>query len=355
MAEKIDKDIEDTLVRLLGNFLANPSSNGIDKQALDQVLNDLGVANKTIDDIRKEYQTNLASDLAEIQREARQKRSEELLNTCEISEDWVFERIQADSPEYYNNVLKARYWIENFESYKHKRTIIRANREMHVKPGAICYIYGQFGVGKSMLAGSMARLLIQNKLQEVIFTQWHTISRKMQALRVDLVEYSRYQEDLVNVDLLIIDEVAVDKNGLTEAQRRDLGELLRARKNVGTSTILISNAAPDELIKLLGNFCNESLKNYEDITVIQLTGPNRRDPLRYNEKRVDFVIPQTDSYFSNYQNQNQIQSQNTANYQQDNMQMQNPNVQYHNQAGVSIPTPRDPRDSLLADNYNNNY
>lgn len=286
MAQKLDKELEDRLLGLLGKFLGNPSTSSIDKQELDDIIKHLG-AKKTMEDIRKEYRDNLAQDLAEIQREAKIKRAQELLNTCEINAHWKFQNIEPDSQEYEESVRQGFAWISAFPKYEQKFFLFRNNVNYQYRAGSLCYIYGEFGVGKSMLAGAMARFLIENFLREVIFTQWHTISIRLNALADNIQEYNKYLDRILNVDLLVIDEVCVDKIPLTEAQRRDLGEILRSRKNLGKSTIVISNVSPLDLPKMVGDFCNESIRNYEFVVVIHLVGKNHRATLGVNTTRID--------------------------------------------------------------------
>ena len=77
--------------------------------------------------------------------------------------------------------------------------------------------------------------------------------------------------------MLVIDELAVGKVGLTENQRKLFGNIIRSRSNLGKSTILVSNVPPSDLQELIGDFAFESIKTYSSLFPLQLVGPNRRN------------------------------------------------------------------------------
>ena len=130
--------------------------------------------------------------------------------------------------------------------------------------------------GKSMLAGAIAHKLMREYLVQVEFRQWHTIYTRLQMLRDNEKDYYNYLEMLQTVQLLVIDEIAVDNTKLSDAQMRDLGMILRSRKNNGKNTIIISNANPEVIPRLIGDFCWESIKNYSLIFPYEVPGRNRR-------------------------------------------------------------------------------
>lgn len=282
---EIMADQQETILKeRLNSFLADIlSGKGTNLEAFNELQRELvkvtGMRAKSYDEIRQEYREHLEEDVKKVQDDFKRARIAELLNNCEFSADWEFGNIDITSCDesYRNGVWVAHDWIRDFVKYEQGlRITYEDGHEARFTPGGLLLIYGGFGVGKSMLAGAMAHKIIREQQREVIFMQWHTIFNEIQRLRDDSVESYNFENRLRSVDLLIVDEVAVNKVDLTEAQRRELGELLRARKNQHKNTVLVTNSNPQELYYNLGQFCWESIKNYAPYTVINLGNNNRR-------------------------------------------------------------------------------
>ena len=84
-----------------------------------------------------------------------------------------------------------------------------------------------------------------------------------------------YRQALERVDLLVLDEVAVNRSQLNESQSSYLGHLLRRRHNLSKSVIIISNHTPEDFHKAVGDFCFEAFKSFMVVDV-QLRGASRR-------------------------------------------------------------------------------
>lgn len=129
-----------------------------------------------------------------------------------------------------------------------------------------------------MLAGSIAHELLKKGIT-VIFSQFADIIRKIYYTKNE--DNLGYQRQLENVDLLIIDEVGVDRREVNENQAMLLGKILRTRYNRGLGAILITNQKPDEsggksqLHMSLTDYSYESIKMLNPL-VLELRGRNRR-------------------------------------------------------------------------------
>ncbi len=278
-----DPELRHDLETLLKNVLNAPNSIKANKltELISRLENVTGKKVKSYEEIQQEYRAHLNQDLRKLDNANRQARINALLGQCEINTFWEFENINCENnPEYKNSVEKCLNFVRYFDLYEegfHMKDI--DGFDVFHSPGVLLWIYGDYGVGKSMLAGAVAHSLMREQLVEVDFRQWFTIFQKSQMLKDDDKAYDSYMEHLYNVRLLVIDEVAVDKTKLTEAQRRDLGRVLRARKNNHRNTIIVSNAGHDELQTLIGDFCWESIKNYSTVIMCELKGRNRRPEL----------------------------------------------------------------------------
>ena len=82
--------------------------------------------------------------------------------------------------------------------------------------------------------------------------------------------------------LLIIDEVAANRAKMAESQSSFLGHLLRRRRNLSKSVIIITNHSPQSLHQAIGDFSFEAIKAFNPVD-IHLSGPSRRPSIgHYN-------------------------------------------------------------------------
>lgn len=253
----------------------------IDKDKLQTVTEEIervtGSKLNTYEDIQKMYADNAMKELRELQNAERKKRIEYLTQNCEISPTWEFENMDLSfSPEYRAIVEYCKKWCETFE-IQEKGFKDQESGNVYTG-GSLIWIYGDYGIGKSMLAGSIAHRIMRTYLVDFMFMQFDSINNRLQSLSGfdSSQEYQEFCQQLQTNRLLVIDEVAVGEKKLTEVQGIRLGELLRWRKNNKLNTIMISNASPEKLYDLVGKFCYESIKNYSPVIPLKMVGPNRR-------------------------------------------------------------------------------
>lgn len=276
--QELPRDLKNELKSLLEEFTDNKTDPKRIEEAKERLEKITGKKVPSYHDIRREFEDNSAQDVADMQRNYRMSRRDEFLKNCDVNKDWTFANINDDGDIYYQSVVEgAKDWINRFDENE-KGLILKDNdgERITASPGSLFWLYGNFGVGKSMLAGAMAHKFIEEKMREVLFMQWHNVYMMLLQNMSDNVEYFRFVNRLNTVDLLVLDEVAVDNTKLSEAQQRILGELLRSRKNLGKNTIIVSNAGPEQLESYVGTFCFESIKNYWPQFTFELKGMNRR-------------------------------------------------------------------------------
>lgn len=213
--------------------------------------------------LRKEYDAKANAEVRELQKVARQERIQKLIAQADLNPDWIFERMDAGDPALQYPIETARYFISGFEHWE--------------KSGGGCMlIYGDYGTGKSTLAGAVAHELIERHQKSVIFQQWASIvDRLFFNVIQDQEERNQYRRALEEVDLLIIDEVAANRAKMAESQSSFLGHLLRRRRNLSKSVILITNHGPQSLHQAIGDFSFEAIKAFNPVD-IHLSGPSRR-------------------------------------------------------------------------------
>ena len=213
--------------------------------------------------LRQQYEAAANKEVRQLQQEAQQHRIERLIAQADLNPEWLFERMDHDDPTLEYAIQTARSFISGFEHWEQNG-------------GSCVLIYGGYGTGKSTLAGAIAHELIAQHQKSVVFQQWASIvDRLFFGVIEDPEERNRYRRALEEVDLLIIDEIGSNRAKLLESQSSFLGHLLRRRRNLSKSIILITNHAPASLHQAVGDFCFEAIKAFNPVD-IQLVGPSRR-------------------------------------------------------------------------------
>ena len=149
--------------------------------------------------------------------------------------------------------------------------------------------YGDYGRGKSHIAGAIAHELIEQYEITVLYRQLSTLM-EMRHFSFDFgsqdnigQRFREAHQELLDVDLLILDEVCVNESMLKKNQQSWLGNLLRQRLVNKKNCILITNHNLTELELALGKYCFESIKEY-DTYKVRFSGPSRRDGLVNDEQ-----------------------------------------------------------------------
>ena len=213
--------------------------------------------------LRQQYEAAANKEVRQLQQEAQQHRIERLIAQADLNPEWLFERMDHGDPTLEYAIQTARSFISGFEHWEQNG-------------GSCVLIYGGYGTGKSTLAGAIAHELIAQHQKSVVFQQWASIvDRLFFGVIEDPEERNRYRRALEEVDLLIIDEIGSNRAKLLESQSSFLGHLLRRRRNLSKSIILITNQAPASLHQAVGDFCFEAIKAFNPVD-IQLVGPSRR-------------------------------------------------------------------------------
>ncbi|MEZ6966942.1 DnaA ATPase domain-containing protein [Aeromonas sp. S9(2024)] len=218
--------------------------------------------------LRKEYDAKANAEVRELQKAARQERIQKLITQADLNPNWVFDKMDTTDPILQDPIATAHQFIFGFEQWG----------------GSCMLIHGGYGTGKSTLAGAVAHELIARHQKSVIFQQWASIvDRLFFNVIPDQEDRNQYRRALEEVDLLIIDEVAANRAKMAESQSSFLGHLLRRRRNLSKSVILITNHTPETLHQAIGDFCFEAIKAFSPAVAIHMSGPSRRTSIgNYN-------------------------------------------------------------------------
>lgn len=247
------------------------------------------------EDFRRMNDREALRDNEAVIADGRRERAARLLEETDINPDWTFSRMTVDSSNR-ATVMAAKQYINDFigcmrlrkEREELGREAERGSADAVMSLSSIpkqhfpsLLLWGEYGVGKSMLAGSIAHELLRKGIT-VIFSQFADIVRKIYYTKNE--DNLGYQRQLESIDLLIIDEVGVDRREVNENQAMLLGKILRTRYNRGLGAILITNQKPDEsggksqLHMSLTDYSFESVKMLSPL-VLELKGRNRRSVL----------------------------------------------------------------------------
>jgi DNA replication protein DnaC len=242
---------------------------------IEQLAKQLGkpIVNGPVDDyktIRQEYQALANRDVQEQQKNSKKQRIEAIYGRSDLNPKWTFDNIVQDSPDVIEAVNIAQSFIA-----AHSDTNWRKNS------ANMMIFYGDYGRGKSHIAGAMAQELINEYEISVLYRQLSSLL-EMRFFSYDYSaqdsigeKFRQTQQELLDVDLLILDEVCVNETVLKKNTQSWLGNLLRQRLADNKNCILITNHNLAELENALGCYCYESIKEYDTYKVC-FSGPSRR-------------------------------------------------------------------------------
>jgi DNA replication protein DnaC len=178
------------------------------------------------------------------------------------------ERLQELKREWYYSV-PPRFRESSFENFECANSKQKAVVE-YLKTGKSAVIYGSNGTGKTHLAFATCRNQIRQGVNAgyvLAFDFFNKIRKSFSDGTTEAVmdKYSNFQ-------LLVIDEI--DKTQGTPTEFMYLYSLINERYNYMRSTILITNAKPDEFAAIIGESALDRVAS--DGKVIDLTGENYR-------------------------------------------------------------------------------
>ncbi|WP_100657551.1 DnaA ATPase domain-containing protein [Alteromonas flava] len=220
--------------------------------------------------IKQEYEALANREVNHLQQQARQQRIEQLHGRSDLNPKWTFANLVQDS----DDVIEAINIAQSFIA-------AHADPNWRNNSSHMMIFYGDYGRGKSHIAGAIAHELIAQYETTVLYRQLSSLL-EMRFFSYDYSstdniaqQFREIQQELLNVDLLILDEVCVNETMLKKNTQSWLGNLLRQRLADNKNCILITNHNLQELEVALGRYCFESIKEY-DTYKVKFSGPSRR-------------------------------------------------------------------------------
>ncbi|WP_026376045.1 DnaA ATPase domain-containing protein [Aestuariibacter salexigens] len=220
--------------------------------------------------LRKHYEQKAQQDTQKLQQESKKKRIQAIHGKADLNPKWTFSNLVEDSEDVIEAVSIARSFIAAHDDPSWRESSAH-----------MMIFYGDYGRGKSHIAGAIAHELIEQYETTVLYRQLSSLL-EMRFFSYDFSaqdnvgqKFREINEELQNVDLLILDEVCVNETVLKKNTQSWLGSLLRQRMANKKNCILITNHNLAELEHALGNYCFESIKEY-DTYKVRFSGPSRR-------------------------------------------------------------------------------
>lgn len=225
------------------------------------------------ENLRSDYESKANAEIRQLQHATKKDRIASLHGNADLNPDWRFNTLVNDADDVNEAISIAHSFIAAHDD-PHWR-----NNSSHMM-----IFYGDYGRGKSHIAGAIAHELIEKYETSVLYRQLSSLL-DMRFFSYDFnskdsvgENFRRLQRDLLNVDLLILDEVCVNETMLKKNAQSWLGNLLRQRLVNHKNCILITNHELPDLEIALGKYCAESINEYDKYKV-RFTGPSRREQL----------------------------------------------------------------------------
>lgn len=245
------------------------------KQRIERLAKSLGktVATDQYTDyqtMRKIFEKQANEDVRRLQLESKKSRIQAIHGRSDLNPKWTFDTLIQDS----DDVIEAVSIAHSFIAAHDDPSWRKSSSHMMI-------FYGDYGRGKSHIAGAIAHQLIEQYEISVLYRQLSTLlemrffSYDYNATDNVAEQFREINKELLDVDLLILDEVCVNETMLKKNAQSWLGNLLRQRLVNHKNCILITNHNLAELEVALGKYCFESIKEY-DTYKVRFSGPSRR-------------------------------------------------------------------------------
>ncbi|WP_102794785.1 ATP-binding protein [Bowmanella denitrificans] len=220
--------------------------------------------------LRKEYEHQANQEVRQLQLDAKRKRIEQIHGRSDLNSKWTFSNLIQDSPDVTEAVSIAQSFIA-----------AHSDPSWRASGSHMMLFYGDYGRGKSHIAGAIAHELIDRYEISVLYRQLTSLL-EMRYFSYDYSakddigqKFREITQELMTVDLLILDEVCVNETMLKKSTQSWLGTLLRQRYSQNKNCILITNHDLAGLEQAVGPYCFESIKEY-DTYKVRFNGPSRR-------------------------------------------------------------------------------
>jgi DNA replication protein DnaC len=228
--------------------------------------------------LRKQYEAQANEEISQLQQRSKKARVEAIHGRSDLNPKWTFSNLVEDS----DDVIEAVSIAQSFIAAHDDPAWRQSGSHMMI-------FYGDYGRGKSHIAGAIAHQLIDQYEISVLYRQLSTIL-EMRNFSFDFSasdnagqRFREIHHELLNVDLLILDEVCVNESILKKNAQSWFGNLLRQRLVNKKNCILITNHNLAELENALGRYCYESIREY-DTYKVRFQGPSRRDELTADQE-----------------------------------------------------------------------
>ena len=238
--------------------------------------------------LRKHYEEQANQEIQQLQQRAKKERVQAIHGRSDLNPKWTFANLMEDSDDVIEAVSIAQSFIAAHDDPSWRES-----------GSHMMLFYGDYGRGKSHIAGAIAHQLIDQYEISVLYRQLSTL-QEMRYFSFDFnaqdnigQKFREANQELLDVDLLILDEVCVNESVLKKNTQSWLGNLLRQRLVNKKNCIIITNHNLNELEHALGRYCFESIKEY-DTYKVRFSGPSRRQELGQDE-------PETTASSSRYQ------------------------------------------------------
>ena len=220
--------------------------------------------------LRKQYEAQANKDVSALQQRTKQERIEAIHGRSDLNPKWTFANLVEDSDDVIEAISIAKSFIAAHDDPSWRQS-----------GSHMMLFYGDYGRGKSHIAGAIAHQLIDQYEISVLYRQLSTLL-EMRYFSYDYSakdnigqKFREANQELLDVDLLILDEVCVNETILKKNTQSWLGNLLRQRLVNKKNCILITNHNLQGLEQAMGRYCFESIKEY-DTYKVRFSGPSRR-------------------------------------------------------------------------------
>ena len=170
--------------------------------------------------LRKQYEAQANEEIAQLQQRSKKARVEAIHGRSDLNPKWTFANLVEDS----DDVIEAVSIAQSFIAAHDDPAWRQSGSHMMI-------FYGDYGRGKSHIAGAIAHQLIEQYEISVLYRQLSTLlemrnfSFDFSATANASQRYREINQELLDVGLLSLDDVGVNESALKKNAKAGLGHI----------------------------------------------------------------------------------------------------------------------------------
>lgn len=232
---------------------------------------------ESLEEMRRREAHEVAVELEKTRKQQRQAYIDKVHSEGRIEARWTFQTLIEDAL--------------NRDAITYAKTFVRTTyQKNNSEEPKLFLLFGAEGTGKTVICNAMANAYLSAGVRSVQLVPFEAIRNACMFFREELrgekEARDREWETYCTCDILMVDGLCSNREGLTLYDQRIFSNLLRTRYQLRLPMVITTTAHyAGGMQKAVGEYVYESIREYE-VLAMTLAGNSRRKPIQLRGQRV---------------------------------------------------------------------